>query len=250
MIMATETVLVVGSTGNIGVSAVIGALHTKREVLAVVRNQESAEKLFKHVGTREGITIAEADITSEADMLRLVEDVKTGKLPAFQHVYAAAGGLMGPTPLHDITTEELRHYMNINFETNFFAYKATIPYLLEQGHKDSTWTLCTGGMGDAGLRAGAALTQGALYSLANVACRDLENTNVRFNEVYLNLRVEVDESAKQTGFFKASDFAKNYQEILARPEIRSARVSVFDKKDFTQLVHKKKRVDWAFKKDN
>lgn len=26
---------------------------------------------------------------------------------------------MGPTPLHDITTEELRHYMNINFETNF-----------------------------------------------------------------------------------------------------------------------------------
>lgn len=105
-------------------------------------------------------------------------------------------------------------------------------------------------MGDVGLRAGAALTQGALYSLANVACRDLENTNVRFNEVYLNLRVEVDESAKQTGFFKATDFAKNYQEILAQPDIQSSRVSVFDKKDFTQLVHKKKRVDWAFKKDN
>lgn len=87
--MTTETVLVVGSTGNIGVSAVIGALHTKRDVLAVVRNQESAEKLFKHVGTREGITIAEADITSEADMLRLVGDIKAGKLPAFQHVYAA-----------------------------------------------------------------------------------------------------------------------------------------------------------------
>lgn len=87
--MASETVLVVGSTGNIGVSAVIGALNTKRNVLAVVRNQQSAEKLFKHVGTREGITIAEADITSEADMTRMVEDVKAGKLPAFQHVYAA-----------------------------------------------------------------------------------------------------------------------------------------------------------------
>lgn len=130
------------------------------------------------------------------------------------------------------------------------AYKATIPYLLEQGYKDSTWTLCTGGMGDVGLRAGAALTQGALYSLANVACRDLENTNIRFNEVYLNLRVEVDESAKRTGFFRATDFAANYQEILGCPEIRSSRISIFDKKDFTQLVHKKKRVDWAFKKDN
>lgn len=141
--MPTETVLVVGSTGNIGISAVIGALDTKRDVLAVVRNQESAEKLFKHVGTREGITVAEADITSEADMLRLMEDVKAGKLPAFQHVYAAgktrkrrtyvviarrprlqhlAGGLMGPTPLHELTTDELRHYMNINFETNFCEY--------------------------------------------------------------------------------------------------------------------------------
>ncbi|KAK5999301.1 hypothetical protein QM012_005576 [Aureobasidium pullulans] len=230
--MAFETVLVVGSTGNIDISAVIGALGTKRNVLAVVRNQQSAEKLFKHVGTREGITIAEADITSEADMLRLVEEVKAGKLPAFQHVYAAAGGMMGPTPLYELTTDELRQYMTVNLETNFFAYKATIPYLLEQGYEDSTWTLCTGGMGDVGLRAGAALTQGALYSLANVACRDLETTNIRFNEVYLNLRVEVDESARQTGFFKATDFAKNYQEIL------------------NVLMFGKKRVDWAFKKDD
>jgi hypothetical protein len=31
-----------------------------------------------------------------------------------------------------------------------------------------------------------------LYSMANVACRDKKETNVRFNEVYLTLRVEVD----------------------------------------------------------
>ena len=76
-------------SGLICLSAVIGALSTGRHVLAIVRNQESAEKLFKHVGTRKGITIAEADITSEADIIRLVKDVKAGKLPAFQHVYAA-----------------------------------------------------------------------------------------------------------------------------------------------------------------
>lgn len=29
---------------------------------------------------------------------------------------------MGPTPLHELTTDELRHYMNINFETNFCEY--------------------------------------------------------------------------------------------------------------------------------
>lgn len=29
---------------------------------------------------------------------------------------------MGSTPLHDLTTNELRQYMNINFETNFCEY--------------------------------------------------------------------------------------------------------------------------------
>lgn len=84
-----ETVLVVGSTGNIGVSAVIGALRSQRAVLAIVRNQASAEKLYKHVGTRDGITTVESDITSEHGVQRVVDQVKAGILPAFQHVYAA-----------------------------------------------------------------------------------------------------------------------------------------------------------------
>jgi short-subunit dehydrogenase len=84
-----ETVLVVGSTGNIGVSAVIGALRSQRAVLAIVRNQASAEKLYKHVGTREGITTVEADITSDHGVRSIVDQVKAGKLPAFQHVYSA-----------------------------------------------------------------------------------------------------------------------------------------------------------------
>jgi short-subunit dehydrogenase len=83
-----ETVLVVGSTGNIGVSAVLGALRSKRNVLAIVRNQASAEKLFKHIGTRDGVTTVEADIMSDTGVQGVVDKVKAGKLPAFQHVYS------------------------------------------------------------------------------------------------------------------------------------------------------------------
>ena len=81
--------MVIGATGNIGVSAVIAALQSGRNVLAVVRNQQSAEKMFKHVGTKEGITTAEADILAETNLRDMVERVKTGQLPAFQHVYSA-----------------------------------------------------------------------------------------------------------------------------------------------------------------
>jgi len=84
-----ETVLLIGATGNVGVSAAIAVLRSGRKVLAIVRNQDSAEKLFKHVGAREGITTVEADVTSEQGIKGVVEQVKAGKLPAFQHVFSA-----------------------------------------------------------------------------------------------------------------------------------------------------------------
>ena len=84
----TETVLVVGSTGNIGVAAVKGALNSKRNVLAIVRNQASADKLIRHVGSSQGITFAEADISSDTGVQSFVEKVREGQLPAFQHVYS------------------------------------------------------------------------------------------------------------------------------------------------------------------
>lgn len=83
----TERVLVIGATGNIGVSAVKGALQSGRQVLAIVRNQASASKLYKHAGTSEGITVVEADVTSDTGVKSVVDQVKAGKLPAFQHVY-------------------------------------------------------------------------------------------------------------------------------------------------------------------
>ena len=84
-----ETVLIIGASGNVGVAAAISALKTGRKVLAVVRSQESAQKLFKQVGTKEGITIVEADVLSEDALNGVVDQVRSGKLPDFQHVYAA-----------------------------------------------------------------------------------------------------------------------------------------------------------------
>lgn len=87
--MATQTVLIVGATGNIGVAAVKGALQAGRNVLAIVRNQNSADKLTKHVGNTEGITFVEADIGSDSGVKDVVTKVRQGKLPAFQHVYSS-----------------------------------------------------------------------------------------------------------------------------------------------------------------
>lgn len=76
--------------------------------------------------------------------------------------------------------------------------------------------------------------------MANVACRDLLETNIRFNEVYLGFRVEVDATAVPNGEVKASDFAKNYQKLLGDSSIRSCRVTVMVPEEIGTLNYKRK----------
>nr|POE70848.1 hypothetical protein CFP56_74300 [Quercus suber] len=188
-----ETVLVVGSTGNIGAAAVIAGLRSKGKVLAVVRNQDSANKLIKNVGTSKGITFVEADVTSDAGIAGVV-----------------------------------------------IAFRDTIGYLIEQNHPTSTWIMCTGAQGDWATYPIPAIAQSALYPLTIAAARENESTNVRFNEIYLSFRVEVDADAVAHGVTKASDFAKVYETILTTPEIRGCRVRVETPDDLVKLRHQKK----------
>jgi hypothetical protein len=118
------------------------------------------------------------------------------------------------------------------------AYRATILYLVEQNDPNSTWTLCTGAQGEIGLRPASAMTQGALFSMAIAASHENAETNVRFNEVLLALRVEVDQSALQTGATKSSELAAVNEGILAKPKLRSCPISVRSRADMTNLKYK------------
>jgi hypothetical protein len=84
------------------------------------------------------------------------------------------------------------------------------------------------------------MTQGALYSMANVACLDNADTNVRFNEIYLGLFVMVDAAADQFGAMKASEFGIAYEKILESPDIKGCRVMVCKPDDLTELRFRKK----------
>lgn len=111
-----------------------------------------------------------------------------------------------------------------------------MPYLLEQGYADSTWTLATGSQGDLGTRAGPAITQGALYSMCISAARELAGTNVRFNELYIAPRVEVDSSAAKTGAMPSSTFAQVWQNVLEDKSATGCRVSVHNEQDLHKLA--------------
>jgi NAD(P)-dependent dehydrogenase (short-subunit alcohol dehydrogenase family) len=110
-----ETVLVVGATGNMGTAAVLGALAAGYKVLAIVRNTNSANKLFENVGSREGITTVEANVMSDTGVQSVVNHVKAGKLPSFQHVYAA-GKYLSQSELRMGSTDGLCSGRNIFYD--------------------------------------------------------------------------------------------------------------------------------------
>lgn len=129
------------------------------------------------------------------------------------------------------------------------AYRATIPYLIDQGYPNATWTLVTGSAGDLGFAGVTAISQGALFSMANVACLENRKTNVRFNEVYLGYRVDYDSIVEEKGHdirMTASEFSRVYEAILANSDIKGCRVSVLDPDDVDQLKYEKKLPDFDY----
>jgi hypothetical protein len=71
--------------------------------------------------------------------------------------------------------------------------------------------------------------------------RENIETNVRFNEIYLAFRVEVDEIAVQhPGVVKASEFGKVYETLLGKPEVRSSRVWVNTPEDIRGFKYTRK----------
>lgn len=162
--------------------------------------------------------------------------------------------------LKDITPAQLRDNMSRAFESNFcrsssslsslrphptdrnnivVAYRETIGYLLEQ-NQPATYTICTGAQGDFATFPLPAMTQGPLFSMATAASRENAETNVRFNEIYLAMRVEVDEDARQHGVTTATEFAAVYEAIMSRSEIRSSRVRVMGPEDIKDLKYERK----------
>lgn len=110
----------------------------------------------------------------------------------------------------------------------------------------TTWTLATGGSGDLGRPGVSAISQGALFSLANVACFELFNTNVRFNEAYLCYRVDYDAVCDEMGTkgrIRASEYARVYEFILHDQTLDACRISVLDPQDILNPKTKKKLGD-------
>jgi hypothetical protein len=84
------------------------------------------------------------------------------------------------------------------------------------------------------------MTQGALFSMCIAAARNNEKSNVRFNEILLGFRVEVDDAAKEHGVTTATQFGQVYEAVLGNSEIRSSRIRVDEVEDLKKLRYERR----------
>lgn len=83
------------------------------------------------------------------------------------------------------------------------------------------------------------MTQGAIFPMCKAAARENQSTNMRFNEIFLCFRVEVDEVAAQSGATMSTDFGKTFELLLDDESVRSSRVRVEKQEDMVKLNYKK-----------
>jgi putative NADH-flavin reductase len=89
-------VILIATAGNIGVSVIIAALRRGMNVLALVRDKTTAkERILKYLDYGEtlptdNIIYVETDVVKDGGegVQGVVEKVKKGELPEFQHVYS------------------------------------------------------------------------------------------------------------------------------------------------------------------
>lgn len=108
--MIREAVLIIGASGNVGISVIIAALHSNLDVLAPVRNDKAKHKILHDLTYDpslpvDRITFAEVDISQDDGVASIVARVEKGDLPAFQHVYSTGRAQRVPTrqQVHQLT---------------------------------------------------------------------------------------------------------------------------------------------------
>lgn len=172
--------LVTGGASGIG-AACVRTLVDRGHLIAVIdRSLEAAQTLVNELG-RNTVAI-EADVSSEADCLRMVEDtVRIFGRCDFAVNNAGTGNVDGSL-LADIPASEWRRLMSINIDGMFYALKAEIPAMLNGGGSIVNIASVMGAVATSGASAYVA-SKHAVVGLTKAAAVDYAAERIRVNAV-------------------------------------------------------------------
>jgi NAD(P)-dependent dehydrogenase (short-subunit alcohol dehydrogenase family) len=130
-----KSVLIIGGTTGMGLSAARACAREGAKLTFVGRDTESTEAAARELGS--GVASLSGDAT---DPLVAEEAVKLavarfGGLDALYHVAGGSGRSRGDGPLHELTDAGLQYTLDVNLKSVFFSNRAAVQQFLAQGSR-------------------------------------------------------------------------------------------------------------------
>ena len=127
-----KSVVIVGGTTGLGLSAARAILEAGGRVLAVGRNKDSVAEAQQELG--KAAKVLSGDATKAETAERAVSEAVSafGRLDGIYHVAGGSGRRWGDGPLHEITDEGWRATLDSNLTSLFYSNRAAVRQFLKQ----------------------------------------------------------------------------------------------------------------------
>jgi len=128
-----KSIVVLGGTTGLGLSAAIAFVRQQASVTLVGRNRKNLGKALKELGkSARGLA---ADATRPETSVRAIKlaIAEFGGFHGLYHVAGGSGRKMGDGPLHELTAQGWRATIDLNLSSLVFSNQAAVRQFLRQG---------------------------------------------------------------------------------------------------------------------
>lgn len=132
-LLRDKTIVIIGGTTGLGLSAARAAVREGGRVVVVGRNPESAAEAQRELGDQALSLIGDACLAETSEKAVGLAVQKWGRLDALYHVAGGSGRRMGDGPLHEVTEAGWDYTLNLNLKSQFLSNQAAVRQFIKQG---------------------------------------------------------------------------------------------------------------------
>lgn len=130
--LQNKTIVIIGGTSGIGLSAAVAFVREGAKVVAVGRNPDKCKAVEKEMGASGVAMPADAQAESTApDAIALALE-KFGSFDGLFHVAGGSGRRMGDGPLHEMTLEGWEKTFSLNLTSIMLSNRAAVRAFMER----------------------------------------------------------------------------------------------------------------------
>ena len=198
-----NVVLVAGGTGGLGRAVSLAFLDESARVVVTYRSEKEFSALKQSIGAQTSPSGYQVDVTDEAAVGRLVNDILAagGRLDVMVN---AVGAYAGGTALWQTDPAVFERMMALNLRSGYVLSKHVVPQMLKQGSGSIVSVSSRAAVDHAAGAAAYAASKAASVALFDSLAADLKGTGVRVNSVLPSL-IDTDANRKA---MPDADFSK------------------------------------------